>query len=137
MTGPEQIADGVPGVARDAPIAQPDTPAEPEEPAQRRASPDEALSSSRRGCEHRWVFAWAKRLATLAMGLVAVVMALVTWDYYVTAPWTRDGRVRVQVASVAPQVSGQITELLIGDNQSLRSPRQTTWRRNPSVVIPT
>jgi multidrug resistance efflux pump len=44
-------------------------------------------------------------------------MALVTWDYYVTAPWTRDGRVRVQVASVAAQVSGQITELRIGDNQ--------------------
>jgi len=44
-------------------------------------------------------------------------MALVTWDYYVTAPWTRDGRVRVQVASVAPQVSGQITELRVGDNQ--------------------
>jgi multidrug resistance efflux pump len=44
-------------------------------------------------------------------------MALVTWDYYVTAPWTRDGRVRVQVASIAPQVSGQITELRVGDNQ--------------------
>lgn len=60
---------------------------------------------------------WGKRLATLAVMLVAVVMALVTWDYYVTAPWTRDGRVRVQVASVAPQVSGQITELRVGDNQ--------------------
>jgi RND family efflux transporter MFP subunit len=44
-------------------------------------------------------------------------MALVTWDYYVAAPWTRDGRVRVQVASVAPQVSGQITELRVADNQ--------------------
>ena len=29
----------------------------------------------------------------------------------------RDGRVRVQVASVAPQVSGQVTELRIVDNQ--------------------
>ena len=44
-------------------------------------------------------------------------MALVTWDYYVTAPWTRDGRVRVQVAGVAPQVSGQITERRVADNQ--------------------
>jgi RND family efflux transporter MFP subunit len=33
------------------------------------------------------------------------------------APWTRDGRIRAQVASVAPQVSGQITELKIADNQ--------------------
>src|SRR5262249_56687781 len=44
----------------------------------------------------------------------------VTWDYYVTAPWTRDGRVRVQVASVAPQVSGQVVELRVGDNQYVR-----------------
>jgi multidrug resistance efflux pump len=59
----------------------------------------------------------ARGLATLAIALVAILMALVTWDYYVTAPWTRDGAVRVQVASVAPQVSGQITELRVGDNQ--------------------
>jgi multidrug resistance efflux pump len=65
----------------------------------------------------RSAVAGVKRLATLAIALVAIVMALITWDYYVTAPWTRDGRVRVQVASVAPQVSGQITELLVGDNQ--------------------
>ena len=65
----------------------------------------------------RWVLAGFKRLTTLAIALVAIVMALVTWDYYVTAPWTRDGRVRVQVASIAPQVSGQITELRVGDNQ--------------------
>lgn len=60
---------------------------------------------------------FAKRLATLAIMLVAAVMALVTWDYYVTAPWTRDGRVRVQVASVAPQISGRIVEVRIADNQ--------------------
>jgi RND family efflux transporter MFP subunit len=60
---------------------------------------------------------WMKRLATLAIMLVAIVMALVTWSYYVTAPWTRDGNVRVQVANVAPEVSGRITELRVGDNQ--------------------
>ena len=53
------------------------------------------------------------RLALVSLAL----MALVTWDYYVTAPWTRDGRVRVQVAGVAPQVSGQITEQRVVDNQ--------------------
>ena len=57
---------------------------------------------------------------TLAIALFAILMALVTWDYYVSAPWTRDGRVRVQVASVAPQISGQITELRVGDNQYVR-----------------
>jgi RND family efflux transporter MFP subunit len=65
----------------------------------------------------RFLLPWGRRLATLAILLVAVAMALVTWDYYVTAPWTRDGRVRVQVASIAPEVSGQITELRVADNQ--------------------
>ena len=65
----------------------------------------------------QWVLPWARRTATLAIMLVAGVMALVTWDYYVTAPWTRDGRVRVQVAGVAPQVSGQIVERRVVDNQ--------------------
>jgi len=60
---------------------------------------------------------WGRGAATLAIMLVAAVMGVVTWDYYVTAPWTRDGRVRVQVASVAPKVSGQITELRVADNQ--------------------
>lgn len=65
----------------------------------------------------RLLLPWLRRLATVAIMAVAGVMALVTWDYYVTAPWTRDGRVRVQVASVAPQISGQITERRVVDNQ--------------------
>ncbi|WP_244496507.1 HlyD family secretion protein, partial [Methylobacterium indicum] len=59
-------------------------------------------------------------LATLVVLALAAGAALVVWEYYVTAPWTRDGRVRVQVASVAPQVSGQITELRVVDNQLVR-----------------
>ena len=39
------------------------------------------------------------------------------WEHYMVAPWTRDGQVRVQVANIAPQVAGQITELHVGDNQ--------------------
>jgi RND family efflux transporter MFP subunit len=74
-------------------------------------------SSGERRLAVRWILACLKGLATLAIALVAILMALVTWDYYVTAPWTRDGRVRVQVASVAPQISGRITELRVGDNQ--------------------
>lgn len=62
----------------------------------------------------------AKAAATLCMLGLAVIAALVVWNYYVTAPWTRDGRVRVQVASVAPLVSGQITEVRVVDNQYVR-----------------
>lgn len=72
---------------------------------------------------HRFILPlvpWARRLATLAILMLAVVMALVIWDHYVTAPWTRDGRVRVQVASVAPQVSGRIIEVRTADNQFVR-----------------
>jgi RND family efflux transporter MFP subunit len=58
-----------------------------------------------------------KLCLTAAVLSVAAVAALLVWDYYVAAPWTRDGRVRVQVASVAPQVSGQITEVRVVDNQ--------------------
>ena len=96
-------------VARTAPQRR-ETPRQP-------APVAEPSPSGKRNHVRRWVLAIAKRLATLGIALIAILMALVTWDYYVTAPWTRDGRVRVQVASVAPQVSGQIVELKVGDNQ--------------------
>jgi multidrug resistance efflux pump len=58
-----------------------------------------------------------KTVATLLILTIAVLAALIIWDFYIAAPWTRDGSVRVQVASVAPQVSGQITEIRVVDNQ--------------------
>jgi multidrug resistance efflux pump len=84
--------------------------------AERMATAERGASAKRKRVA-RWMAAAGRGMATLGAILLALLMALVTWDYYVTAPWTRDGRVRVQVASVAPQVSGQITELLVGDNQ--------------------
>src|ERR1700740_2703898 len=59
----------------------------------------------------------SRRLATLAITLLALLVSIVTWDLYVTAAWTRDGRIRVQVASVAPEVSGKIKGLYVVDNQ--------------------
>jgi RND family efflux transporter MFP subunit len=61
-----------------------------------------------------------RKVATAGIAVVAVAVALVTWDQYNAGPWTRDGRVRVHVASVAPQISGQIKELRIADNQFVR-----------------
>src|SRR6266436_9717958 len=58
-----------------------------------------------------------KTAATLLILVLGMLAALVIWDSYVTAPWTRDGSVRVQVARIASQVSGQITEVLVVDNQ--------------------
>ena len=74
-------------------------------------------TSSRRGGALRTARFLLRRAATAGIAVVAVLIALVTWDQYNAGPWTRDGRVRVQVASVAPQISGQITELRIVDNQ--------------------
>jgi RND family efflux transporter MFP subunit len=65
----------------------------------------------------RFARATLKTTATLLILAVAALAAVLIWDYYITAPWTRDGSVRVQVADVAPQVSGQITEIHVVDNQ--------------------
>ena len=54
---------------------------------------------------------------TLGAVLFAALLTWATWQVYMTAPWTRDGRIRVQVANVAPEVSGKIIELHTVDNQ--------------------
>ncbi|MBR1234228.1 HlyD family secretion protein [Bradyrhizobium sp. AUGA SZCCT0182] len=56
-------------------------------------------------------------LATGVLVVAALVAARYGWLVYVTSPWTRDGMVRVQVANVAPQISGQIVEVRTYDNQ--------------------
>ncbi|MCJ2013786.1 HlyD family secretion protein [Methylobacterium sp. J-076] len=58
--------------------------------------------------------------ATGLILLVSFVAAAFVWQFYVEAPWTRDGRVRVQVANLAPQVSGQIVEVRARDNQNVK-----------------
>lgn len=57
---------------------------------------------------------------TLAAVALAIVVGFALWDYYVNAPWTRDGRVRADVVPVAPDVSGLVTEVLVRDNQTVR-----------------
>jgi RND family efflux transporter MFP subunit len=71
----------------------------------------------RRGGALRTARFLLRKVATATLAVAAVLVALVTWDHYNAGPWTRDGRVRVHVASVAPQISGQIKELRIADNQ--------------------
>ncbi len=56
-------------------------------------------------------------LATGVLVAAALVAARYGWRVYVTSPWTRDGMVRVQVANVAPQISGQIVDVRASDNQ--------------------
>ena len=87
------------------------------EPVAKPALADPPMLPARRRVRAARIF---RLLATFVILACAVLAATFVWSYYVTAPWTRDGRVRVQVASVAPQVSGQITELRVTDNQAVR-----------------
>src|SRR5258707_12603901 len=80
-------------------------------------SPLKGPATRRPGPVARFAREMLKTAATLLILVLAVLAALVIWDSYVTAPWTRDGSVRVQVAGIAPQVSGQITEVRVVDNQ--------------------
>jgi RND family efflux transporter MFP subunit len=58
------------------------------------------------------------RFALTSLLLAFAIFAIVgLWQHYMVDPWTRDGQVRVQVADIAPQVAGQIVELLVQDNQ--------------------
>lgn len=58
------------------------------------------------------------RLLVTALILALACFAVVgLWQHYMVAPWTRDGQVRVQVANIAPQVSGPIVDLRVADNQ--------------------
>jgi RND family efflux transporter MFP subunit len=52
--------------------------------------------------------------------LLAVVLAWCLWWHYLRSPWTRDGRVRAEVVNIASQVSGQVTELDVIDNQTVK-----------------
>ena len=54
---------------------------------------------------------------TIAMVLVAIVLGDALWRAYMLAPWTRDGRVQVQVVDIAPEVPGTVISVPVSDNQ--------------------
>jgi multidrug resistance efflux pump len=57
---------------------------------------------------------------TALIVLLALWAGYKLWDYYMDAPWTRDGHVRADVVPVAPDVSGFVSEVLVRDNQQVR-----------------
>jgi multidrug resistance efflux pump len=56
-------------------------------------------------------------LLTAATVAVAAVLSWLMWETYMGTPWTRDGRVRVYVVTIASQVAGTITQLPVIDDQ--------------------
>jgi RND family efflux transporter MFP subunit len=64
---------------------------------------------------------FVRRFAVTALAVAAALaVGSYLWAYYVDAPWTRDGRVRADVVTVAPDVSGFVTEILVKDNQKVK-----------------
>ncbi|OLU26744.1 efflux transporter periplasmic adaptor subunit [Pseudomonas sp. PA15(2017)] len=58
---------------------------------------------------------------TLAMVAVAVLAGSWIWQYYMYSPWTRDARVRADVVTIAPDVSGWVLDLKVRDNQQVKA----------------
>jgi multidrug resistance efflux pump len=56
-------------------------------------------------------------LITLATTALAGAIGWAGWEAYMSAPWTRDGTVRVYVVKMAPEVVGRVVELPVADNQ--------------------
>lgn len=60
---------------------------------------------------------WQRVWRTGAVVMVALLLMTALWWHYMRSPWTRDGRVRAEVVDVAAQISGQVVELKVEDNQ--------------------
>jgi RND family efflux transporter MFP subunit len=60
-------------------------------------------------------------VVTLAALAIAVVIGWQLWVYYMESPWTRDGRVRADVVSLAPDVTGPIVRVFVHDNQAVHT----------------
>ncbi|ENF8748292.1 HlyD family secretion protein [Vibrio fluvialis] len=54
---------------------------------------------------------------TLAVVIIAVIAGHWVWNHYLYSPWTRDGRIRAEVITIAPDVSGWVKTLNVKDNQ--------------------
>ena len=58
-----------------------------------------------------------------ATGLVfglAVILATILWRHYMYSPWTRDGRVKADVITIAPDVSGLVVNVPVQDNSKVK-----------------
>src|SRR6185503_3924218 len=63
-------------------------------------------------------------LLTLVVVLVATAVGWQLWSYYMLEPWTRDGRVRADVVTVAADVSGLISDVFVHDNDKVSKGQQ-------------
>src|ERR1700722_10369643 len=59
-------------------------------------------------------------LITGAVVLLALVLCWALWWHYLRSPWTRDGRINVEVVNIASEVAGKVVALEVVDNQPIK-----------------
>lgn len=61
------------------------------------------------------------KIFRISLTLIVVAIAGIAghwiWSHYLYSPWTRDGRVRAEIITIAPDVSGWVNQLNVKDNQ--------------------
>ena len=62
-----------------------------------------------------------KYFSTLLVFALALVSLWWLWNDYMQGPWTRDGKVRAELVSITPQVSGKIVRIGVKDNQLVKA----------------
>jgi RND family efflux transporter MFP subunit len=59
-------------------------------------------------------------ILTLFVGVSAAILGWDTVHYYFFSPWTRDARVTADVVTIAPDVSGYVTEVRVRNDQFVK-----------------
>ena len=59
-------------------------------------------------------------LLTIIVVIAAVFAGRWVWTDYMHTPWTRDGRIRAEIVTVSPDVSGWVIGLNIKDGQNIK-----------------
>jgi multidrug resistance efflux pump len=62
----------------------------------------------------------ARYAVTLSVAAIAAFCFWQMWQLYMGTPWTRDGKVRAYVVTMAPEIYGRIVELPVRDNQFVK-----------------
>lgn len=67
-----------------------------------------------------WLSQIGRMAVTLVVAAVAAYAGWRLWVHYQQDPWTPDGRIRADVAEVAPDVGGLVQDVRVRDNQVVR-----------------
>jgi RND family efflux transporter MFP subunit len=67
------------------------------------------------------LLATGRFFVTMVAVAAAGLLAWRLWQHYEVEPWTRDGRIKADVVQVAPDVTGQVTAVLVHDNQQVKA----------------